>query len=335
MMQPKAVFQKKNAVEWVSPYVGVNWENTISAKAQFHSHTTESDGELSPSDLVELYRDAGFDILAITDHWKSTWPWENYMKADVKHQILAIQGAEPSHKGIGEHHMVSLFTDITGYNMEFEETLATIEDAGGLITFAHPARDTERNNNDLSDYIKYFDQFSQIYGIDIFTRATYSEPERWDIGKKLTNDLLMHYGSPDKPGWRPIWLTSTDDLHSPDHLNQGFQIQLIDELTQENVYNSLKNGCFFWVANGEGENPPVIESISFEGSTLAVKGKGFDHIDWYFNNKVIHSGETFDAKKDANDDVFFVYFFAYTDNFSVPEKSGSLIGSQPFWIIRN
>ncbi|MGF1585616.1 MAG: PHP domain-containing protein [Bacteroidales bacterium] len=333
-IQSMAVFNQKVSVEWVSPYKDIDWESAILAKAQFHSHTTESDGELSSTELIELYIQAGFDILAITDHWKSTWPWEDYVVDDIKHEILAIQGAEPSHRGKSEHHMVSLFSNISGYEMQFEETLTAIESLKGLATFAHPARSTERNNNELDDYIYYFDKFSHIYGIDIFTRATFREPERWEIGKKLISDLLMHYGSPRSSGWRPIWLTSTDDLHSIDHLNQGFQLQVIDELNQENVYRSLKNGCFFWVANGEGENNPIIESISFDDISVQVKGNGFDHIKWYFNNEVVHSGEILNAINDIDEDVFYVYFTAYTDDFSVEGKTGSLIGSQPFWIIR-
>jgi predicted metal-dependent phosphoesterase TrpH len=35
---------------------------------ELHAHTTFSDGALSPSELVDLYGSAGFDVLAITDH---------------------------------------------------------------------------------------------------------------------------------------------------------------------------------------------------------------------------------------------------------------------------
>ena len=35
---------------------------------ELHSHTTWSDGELTPRELCDLYGQAGFDVLAITDH---------------------------------------------------------------------------------------------------------------------------------------------------------------------------------------------------------------------------------------------------------------------------
>jgi histidinol phosphatase-like PHP family hydrolase len=35
---------------------------------ELHAHTTWSDGEMSPRELIDLYGRAGFDVLAITDH---------------------------------------------------------------------------------------------------------------------------------------------------------------------------------------------------------------------------------------------------------------------------
>src|SRR4029078_8681426 len=41
-------------------------------KCGLHAHTTNSDGELAPADLVRHYEEAGFDALVITDHWIRT-----------------------------------------------------------------------------------------------------------------------------------------------------------------------------------------------------------------------------------------------------------------------
>jgi PHP domain len=37
-------------------------------KVNFHAHTTYSDGTYTPAQLVDIYTDAGYDVLAITDH---------------------------------------------------------------------------------------------------------------------------------------------------------------------------------------------------------------------------------------------------------------------------
>ena len=38
-------------------------------RCALHAHTTNSDGEMAPDMLVRHYEWAGFDVLAITDHW--------------------------------------------------------------------------------------------------------------------------------------------------------------------------------------------------------------------------------------------------------------------------
>jgi histidinol phosphatase-like PHP family hydrolase len=41
-------------------------------RCALHAHTTNSDGELPPDKLVRHYDWAGYDVLAITDHWHVT-----------------------------------------------------------------------------------------------------------------------------------------------------------------------------------------------------------------------------------------------------------------------
>ncbi len=41
-------------------------------KCALHAHTTESDGDVSPAELAAAYRSAGYDVLAVTDHWRLT-----------------------------------------------------------------------------------------------------------------------------------------------------------------------------------------------------------------------------------------------------------------------
>ena len=39
-------------------------------KGNLHTHTTDSDGQMSPDDCAALYRGRGYDFLSLTDHWK-------------------------------------------------------------------------------------------------------------------------------------------------------------------------------------------------------------------------------------------------------------------------
>ena len=40
----------------------------MSATADLHTHSTASDGQYTPSELVQLAKNCGIDVLALTDH---------------------------------------------------------------------------------------------------------------------------------------------------------------------------------------------------------------------------------------------------------------------------
>ena len=45
-------------------------------KLGLHIHTTESDGHKTPDEAAKIYKDAGYDAIALTDHWKVCEPTE-------------------------------------------------------------------------------------------------------------------------------------------------------------------------------------------------------------------------------------------------------------------
>ena len=47
-------------------------DDGIWLRCALHAHTTNSDGEMAPDMLVRHYEWAGYDVLAITDHWVRT-----------------------------------------------------------------------------------------------------------------------------------------------------------------------------------------------------------------------------------------------------------------------
>ena len=56
-------------------------------KTALHTHTSDTDGELPPRAVAEHYEWAGFDVLAITDHWTLT-------SVPSSEHLLVITGAE-------------------------------------------------------------------------------------------------------------------------------------------------------------------------------------------------------------------------------------------------
>jgi len=66
------------------------------AKGVLHCHTTKSDGNLSPEELIKKYREEDFDFVAVTDHRDKPKP---HCYPDID-GILVLEGCEVS-KG---HH---------------------------------------------------------------------------------------------------------------------------------------------------------------------------------------------------------------------------------------
>jgi len=62
------------------------------AKGVLHCHTTESDGNLSPEELIKKYREEGFDFVAVTDHRDKPEP---HCYPDID-GILVLEGCEVS-----------------------------------------------------------------------------------------------------------------------------------------------------------------------------------------------------------------------------------------------
>jgi hypothetical protein len=122
LTQPFGLYQNKI----FNPYENVNWDTAIHYKGNFHTHTTQSDGDMDPDVVIEYYNNASYDILAITDHNKNTWSWSkwlDYSPAETNSSsefypdlsMLAISGNEAS----ATHHFGSLFNDYDGNGMNF------------------------------------------------------------------------------------------------------------------------------------------------------------------------------------------------------------------------
>jgi len=125
----------------VDPYGPGQWY-----KANLHCHSTNSDGLVSPDEVVRSYKERGFQVLAITDHNYIT-PVEQYQTAD----FVCIPGYEwtspTKHMTILEAKRVYpegllAWTGGQPFAPNDPETIqATLEDARAqraLVILAHP-----------------------------------------------------------------------------------------------------------------------------------------------------------------------------------------------------
>jgi len=80
-------------------------------EADLHCHTTESDGLLTPTELVHLASELGLKGVGITDH-DTIAGWKEAEKAGVDDQIRILRGIELSAEWQGkEVHILGYFVD--------------------------------------------------------------------------------------------------------------------------------------------------------------------------------------------------------------------------------
>ncbi|ACD89233.1 PHP domain protein [Chlorobium limicola DSM 245] len=130
----------------------------------FHIHTTWSDGEYSPGEVVSLYGEAGFDVIAITDHVLDTGSikrsgrpvselsvmdssefgsyqeelWDAARIAWERYNMLLIPGVELTNN-TSRYHILAL--DIKEYispDMPVEDIIACIRRQQGISVACHP-----------------------------------------------------------------------------------------------------------------------------------------------------------------------------------------------------
>lgn len=109
-------------------------------KVGLHVHTTVSDGAVSPEEAARRYKAAGYDAIALTDHWK-------YHGEDEIEGLKIISGCEYN---LGGSDTASDVMHIVGVGMKKEpelsgkstprqEVIDAIKECGGIAILAHPA----------------------------------------------------------------------------------------------------------------------------------------------------------------------------------------------------
>jgi hypothetical protein len=220
-------------------------------RCALHAHTTNSDGEMSPSLLVRHYERAGFDVLALTDHWVRT------VEPSTEH-LLVLPGTELD-ASMGEPgreaHVLGLGVeaDPVDPGSEFpglDETVKWIEEAGGLPYLAHPYWSGLRAEE--------FASCSGLLGLEVYNAGCELE-----VGRGLAG---VHWDDVLEADGRPWFGIASDDSHHP-----GFDSSLAwtwvraKERSQRAVLDALRSGSFY------GSTGPRVEELVVEGHTVEVR----------------------------------------------------------------
>jgi len=111
-------------------------------KGALHTHTTCSDGQLTPAELVAVYRELGFQFVAITDHDHLLRPDYWYTLPDGDADFLVFHGVELTvfergyvHVGQirGDRETLHVFNHPGEYDLPLEKVIAVIAGVASRI----------------------------------------------------------------------------------------------------------------------------------------------------------------------------------------------------------
>jgi len=292
-----------------NPYESVDWENHGQYKANFHTHTTRSDGRLNPDTVVDLYHALGYDILAITDHNEVTYPWTGFSQLDASElsynrkesdpeimpahfnfqdrdpvvlKMIDIEGNEFSR----HHHMGSFFNSLMG-TTDVTESLEAIAEQNGIVMLNHPGR----YNYPVEWYTDLFHANDHLIGLEVYNQADRYPQDRpkWDS--------LLTVTMPD----RNIWAYSNDDMHTLPHVGRNWNMMILPELTHESVREGMEKGLSYFIYAPQGHNgpePPVIHSIKTDAGngTIEINASGYNNMEWISEGMVLHDGPSINLK---------------------------------------
>lgn len=109
-------------------------------RSALHAHTNRSDGELAPKSLARHYERAGYDVVALTDHWHITDAVSNDVLVIPSVELNCIlPGARDGHVlGFGVAGEAQELRELAREHADLQTTGDWIGARGGIAYLAHP-----------------------------------------------------------------------------------------------------------------------------------------------------------------------------------------------------
>jgi hypothetical protein len=240
-------------------------------KGNLHTHSTNSDGQLAPEEVIDWYRSRGYHFLALTEH-RIPSPTERLADEFLLISGIEMDGIDPT---VGLYHLIGLgfekTPDLSAYAdgpwqelaFPMQRMIDDLRDAGAVVYLAHPYWSGEMSKNLLD--------MRGCFGLEVWNGAC----EVWDC-KGLSSvhwDDLLAAG-------RRLWGVGADDCHWwPGRADAGLGWVWVKarDLTQAAILGALEQGLFY------ASSGPEIYDLRVEGNEIHVRCSPVVAIDFVGN----------------------------------------------------
>lgn len=295
-----------------NPYDQVNWSEDGQYKANFHTHTTRSDGRINPHAVVDAYHSLGYEILAITDHNLVTYPWTSFSTLRPSQRSIDRRENDPESMPVSfifedrnpatlgmidieanelssHHHMGSFFNNhkrpVYGQPVDFtvteQESIEDVAAKNGIVMLYHPGR----YDRTLDWYVDIFNTYEHVFGLEV-----YNQGDRYPEDRMLWDSILT-LTLPD----RQVWAYSNDDMHVESHIGRNWNMVIIPELSHDQVRHAMEQGLSYFVYAPEwrvSSSAPFIHEIQVNRrrGTISITASDVERVIWISEGRAVHEG---------------------------------------------
>ena len=238
-------------------------------KSALHTHSTVSDGTLAPEHLVQAYAEAGFDAVAITDHWRIARVAPTPSMLTIPAAELGFDLAHPAYPRQTGEFLVYGISDLP-------------EDPGGdkgNWMFNHDENWEVRTFADLSSGVRWADaQGAVVYVAHPYWNGLSIEDIRSGVGfagiEVFNGSADLECGRGDSSSWwdallgdgRQVLGLGTDDQHYPlFELGAAWTMVRVADRTPEAFLHALRTGATYF------SHGPTILDVVVDGTAVEVQ----------------------------------------------------------------
>ncbi|MBZ0262133.1 MAG: CehA/McbA family metallohydrolase [Hyphomicrobiales bacterium] len=233
-------------------------------RGNLHTHSNLSDGALEPPQVIEAYKNAGYDFMMLSDHFIGHYNWPVAdTRAMRSNNFTTIIGSElhAPETSVGElWHIVAAGLPLdfppAGKNETGAELARRAHAAGAFIGIAHPAWSQLTMADGRA--------IDCAHAVEIYNHGCAIENDRGDGWYLL--DQLLNEG-------RRLTAFATDDAHfkTPDYFGGWVHVKA-ESLGPEVLLEALKKGHYY---SSQG---PQIHDITVSGSEISIRCSPVDNI---------------------------------------------------------
>jgi hypothetical protein len=226
-------------------------------RGNLHTHTNLSDGARTPAETVAVYRDAGYDFVAITDHFRREYGYPITDTRDLRSDgFTTLIGAElhaPQTSAGDQWHIVAVGLPLDlappGENETGPELARRARAAGAFIGMAHPAASLLTEADAVS--------LDAAHSVEVYNALSGREhrADSWHLA-----DLLLNRG-------HRLTTYAADDAHlqpqDPPPCKAWVRVRA-EALDPDAILTALKSGHFY------SSTGPELYDVRVEGDTIVV-----------------------------------------------------------------